>query len=73
MFDEKMEASEVAGSISNTEETIESDEYFEAAAGPIMKAGEVLDEEMEATNSAGSIFKSFLLCRKDFRYRRFSL
>ena len=58
-----MEALEVAGSISNTEETIESDEYFEAAAGPIMKAGKVLDEEMEATNSAGF----FLILRRCLR------
>ena len=55
MFDEKMESSEVAGSISNTEEMIEIDEYFEAATRPIMKVEEVLDEDMEATNSAGSI------------------
>ena len=53
-----MKASEVAGSIINMEKMIQSDEYFEAASGPIMKAGEVLNEEMEATNSAGCIFNT---------------
>ena len=32
--------------------------YFEVAAGPIMKAEEVLDKGSEATNSEGSIFKT---------------
>ena len=53
-----MKASEVAGSIINMEKMIQSDEYFEAASDPIMKAGEVLNEEMEATNSAGCIFNT---------------
>ena len=38
-----MEATNPASFIFDTEEMIQSDEYFEAA-GPIMKAGEVFDE-----------------------------
>ena len=33
---------------------MEWDEYFEAP-GPIIKSGEVLDDEMEVTHSEGSI------------------
>ena len=40
---EEMEATNSPGSIFNTDEMFESDEYFEAP-GPIMKVGEVFDE-----------------------------
>ena len=33
----------------NTEDKIESDDYVEAGAGQIMMAGEVFDEEIDAT------------------------